>query len=45
MLMIKDGGISCSETNTDVSLKKNFSSAKNWGEGSTFPVIPLRLLH
>ena len=21
----------------------NFSSAKNWGEGSTFPVVPLRL--
>ena len=46
MLMIKDGGISCSETNADMfPWKMNFSSAKNWREGTTFPVLPLRLLH
>ena len=28
-----------------VLLKKNFSSAKHWGEGSSFPVVPLCLLH
>ena len=46
MLMIKDRGMSCSKTNADMFLwKVNFSSAKSWGEGSTFPVISLRLLH
>ena len=46
MLMIKDGEIPCYETNVDMFLLKvNFSSAKNWREGSTFPVISLRLLH
>ena len=46
MLMIKDGEIPCYETNIDMFLLKvNFSSAKNWREGSTFPVISLRLLH
>ena len=25
--------------------EQKFSSAKNWGEGSTFPVVPSRLLH
>ena len=44
--MIKDEGTSCSETNTDMFLwKVNFPLAKNWGEGSTFQVVPLRLLH
>ena len=46
LMMIKDGGISCSETNADMfPWKVNFFSAKNWREGTTFPVLPLRLLH
>ena len=46
MLIIKDGGISCPGTNPDMFLwKVNFSLAKNWWEGSTFPVVPLCLLH
>ena len=46
MLMIKAGVISCSETNADMFLwKVNFSSAENCGEGSTFPVVLLRLLY
>ena len=46
MLMIKHGGIPCLVFNADMFLRKlNFSSAKNWGEGSSVPVAPLRLFH
>ena len=46
MLMIKDGGISCSEANVDMFLwKVNLSLAKILGGRNTFPVVPLRLLH
>ena len=46
MLMIKHGGIPCLVTNVDMFLwKLNFSSAKNWGEGSSILVAPLRLFH
>ena len=47
MSMIKDGEISCSETNADMFLwKVNFSSAKNWGSdliyffSGTFALAP-----
>ena len=44
-LIIKDGRISYSETNADMFLwKVNFSSAKNCGEGFTYPTVPLLLL-
>ena len=42
----KYGGILCSFTTANMFLwELKFSSAKNWGEGSTFPVVPSRLLH
>ena len=46
MLIIKDEGISCSETQCwYVSLKSELFFGQKLGEGSTFPVLPLHLLH
>ena len=38
--------MSCSEMAADIARwNVNFSSARNWGDGSTFPVVPLRFVH